>query len=163
MAPSHFIVLTLSSIRYDKTYGIAKTKKVWVNKSMLEKHQCVLACLSPCVFHIEIISNSINHLGKYENVFTFLYYSLFSSTLRRGRSLKGFREVADDLFAIHKLNQKFSNTSASWITRNKYFLKWSQHGKYCIYTLQIWENEDSIYVEFKTNESMKNIGSKFTM
>ena len=39
------------------------------------------------------------------------------------------------------LTKKFSKTSARWISRDKHLLEWSQHRKYCKYTLQIWHNE----------------------
>ena len=51
----------------------------------------------------------------------------------------------------------FSNTSVSWIARNKHLLKSSQHCKYCMYTLQIWQNEYSLYATFNTNKSLKSI------
>ena len=51
--------------------------------------------------------------------------------------------------------KKFSNTSACWITRNKHLLEWSQHRKYCMYTLQNWHSEYSIYAKYKTNENRK--------
>ena len=66
------------------------------------------------------------------------------------------RTAAVYIISCHTLTKKqFSNTSANLIPRNKHLLEWSQHFKYCMYTLQIWHNEYSICAKAKTNESRK--------
>ena len=67
------------------------------------------------------------------------------------------------LVASYTPPNKFSNNSAIWTTRSKHYLEWSYHRKYCMYTLQIWHTEHSIYAKFATNESVKYIGSQFVI
>ena len=52
---------------------------------------------------------------------------------------------------------KFSNTSIGWPTRNTNLLQWSEHRQYHMYILQIWYNKYSIYAKYRSHENGKII------
>ena len=73
---------------------------------------------------------NINHAGFFMEFYKSLSLSSYFSIKIKGHWLN----------IVHS-PKKFTNTSACWITRNKHLLEWSQHRKYCMYTLQMWHNE----------------------